>query len=300
MGSTCSVLSILLGVQSFIILTIHKGFMAFNFRIPSVIPRVIHYGLFLLRSLKLQIQGKQKKSVLVLGIYLADRDNAIEHIVEELSKSSNYLIDQKWIALFGKAPSPEVLSVTQKVLYNRMPKYVLLNYLLATTGWRLYDFVIFVDDDIGLPEKFIDEFLEIQTHCNFSVAQPARTHNSFISHDLTEQVDGVVARQTRFVEIGPVVSMNQEISRELLPFDEVTSMGWGFDFVWPKVVEEKNMSMGIIDKKPVEHSMRDGGIYYDNASANKSMELYLSKNNHLKPEEAFVVIKYFNEPISGC
>jgi hypothetical protein len=276
-----------------------KEFMAFYFRIPSVIPRVIHSILFLLRSLKLQIQGTQKKSVLVLGIYLADRDNAIEHIVEELSKSSNYLVDQKWIALFGKAPSLDVSLVTKKIFHTGTPKYILLNYLLSTTAWRLYDFIIFVDDDIWFPAEFIDDFLEIQQHCDFAVAQPARTHNSFISHVITEQVDGAIARQTRFVEIGPVVSMNQAIARELLPFDESTSMGWGFDFVWPKVVETKKMKMGIIDKVPVDHSMRDGGAYYDTVRTNQAMELYLSKNDHVKPEEAFVVVKYFYEYNSG-
>ena len=269
--------------------------MNFSFRIPSIVPRVFHSIYFILRSLKLRFQGNQKKSVLVLGIYLADRENAIEHIVGVLLKSSNYLVDQKWVALFGKAPSPEVSLVTKKNLHTRMPKYVVLNYLLATTAWRFYDFILFVDDDIWLPEDFIDEFIEIQKHCDFAVAQPARTHNSFISHVITEQVDDVVARQTRFVEIGPVVCMNQAIARELLPFDETTPMGWGFDFVWPKVVEAKNMKMGIIDKVPVDHSMRGGGDQYDTRRTQQAMDLYLSKNNHLRPEEAFVVVKSFNE-----
>jgi hypothetical protein len=234
-----------------------------------------------------------KKLVLVLGVYLADRENAIEQITENLGKSKNFTVDQKWISLLGEPPSADVAAVTVSRRFGRTGKFALMNYLLSCTAWRMYDFVIVCDDDIHLPEGFIDSFISLQERFDFALAQPARTHNSYIDHPITEQSDANLARETYFVEIGPVTSFRADMLRLVAPFDESAPMGWGLDFVWPAIVKEHNLHMGIIDATPVDHSMRAPVTTYDGDTTRQRMQAYLKKNVHLSREAAFTVVKSF-------
>jgi len=232
-----------------------------------------------------------KKLVLVLGVYLADRENAIEHIVSAISKSNNFIVDQKWISLLGDPPTHEVARVTVQRRFGRTGKFALMNYLLSCTAWRVYDFVIVCDDDIRVPEGFIDRFLSLQDKLDFALAQPARTHNSYIDHPITEQADESLARETRFVEIGPMTSFRRDMLNLVAPFDESAPMGWGLDFVWPHVAKMHNLRVGIIDATPVEHSMRAPVSTYDGDITRQLMKAFLLKNAHLTKESAFTVLK---------
>jgi hypothetical protein len=234
-----------------------------------------------------------KENVLVAGIYLANQENAIEHIVEQFNLSQNFQVTQKWIALFGNAPSESVKTVTTMKSEEPQPKFVLLNKILSEEKLKKYDYIIICDDDITLGDDFLDDFLDLQKKYDFALAQPARTHNSHIDHPFVEQFDGLKARKTRFVEIGPVVSIRKDAFSALLPFDESTHMGWGYDFVWPCIIEKRGLRMGIIDATPVDHSMRKPVKNYNYDKANQSMQEYLSKNRHLSKDEAFTILESY-------
>jgi hypothetical protein len=235
-----------------------------------------------------------KSRVLVVGIYLANRINAISHIVSDLNKSKRHIVHQMWIAINGEAPTRCVKSVTFEKINELVPKFVLLNRLLSKALLELYEYVLICDDDIMLPENFIDDFLNVQKKYNFALAQPARTHNSYIDHPIVEQVEGLEARHTRFVEIGPLVSIRCDILPFLVPFDEATPMGWGLDFVWPVIIEKLGYRMGIIDTTPVDHSIRKPVKNYSHDVAKKYMDEFLSHNKHLSQEEAFTVLEKFS------
>lgn len=234
-----------------------------------------------------------KKKVLITGVYLANQENTIEHIVDVLSKSENFNVEQKWIALFGEPPSKKVESVTFMKQENPEPKFVLLNKILSQTKLHQYDYILFCDDDIKLVNNFLDRFIELTEKYDFALAQPARTHNSFIDHPFVEQLDGITARRTRFVEIGPVFLVRKDAFPVLLPFDESSFMGWGYDFVWPCFIEKMGLRMGIIDAVPVEHSLRKPVMNYNYDEANKAMMNYLSKSPHLSKEEAFRILESY-------
>ena len=234
-----------------------------------------------------------QEAVLVAGIYLANQENGIEDIVAELNRSKKYHVVQKWIALHGDAPSPEVDSVTVLKLENPLPKFLLLNKILSAEKLYRYNYIILCDDDIHLGQDFLDNFLELQQKHDFALAQPARTHNSYIDHPFVEQFEGLKARRTRFIEIGPVVSIRKDAFPLLLPFDESSFMGWGYDFVWPYLIEKSGLRMGIIDATPIDHSMRKPVKNYDYDNANSSMQEYLSKNPHLTKAEAFRILESY-------
>lgn len=237
--------------------------------------------------------GGKQRTVLVTGIYLLDQENTIEHLVEQFNASSQWHVTQRWASLGEKSPSQMVKDVTIFNLKNGLPKYVLLNKLLANGSFENYDFIIISDDDIFLPLNFLDNYLDLVVKYGFVLAQPARTHNSYIDHHFVRQLAGIGARRTRFVEIGPLVSIHKDIFPAILPFDESSSMGWGYDFVWPCIIEKTGRRMGIIDAFPIDHSIRKPVKNYNYDDANRGMQDYLSNHAHLSKNEAFKILESY-------
>jgi hypothetical protein len=151
--------------------------------------------------------------------------------------------------------------------------------------------VVMTDDDIVVPDGFLDLFLGVQASLGFDLAQPARTLNSYVDHPIVLQQRGVVARRTRFVEIGPLVSFGREIYDLVFPFDETNPMGWGFENVWAYLIREHGKSEGIVDAVPVDHSIREPVAHYDWSDANADREQYLARHEHIPYAEAFRVLE---------
>jgi hypothetical protein len=232
--------------------------------------------------------------VLVAGVYLADRENAAADIACEIGRSRDWDVDQRWIAL-GKAQIPEALApVTAWRQPTRAGKFALLNRLLAEVDTGRYEFVLFADDDIVLPDAFVDRYLDLVTRHDLALAQPARTHDSYIDHWIVEQLDGLQARRTRFVEIGPLFSMRRDALHLLTPFSDASPMGWGYDFVWPILVEDAGLRMGIVDATPVAHNLRKPVAFYDNRDAAIAMQAYLADRRSLSRHDAFFIVEAYS------
>jgi hypothetical protein len=233
------------------------------------------------------------RSVLVVGVYLANRENTAHHISRELILSRRWNVEQRWIAL-GRGDPRALAPPTTATVEPPQPKFALLNRVLGREELDRHEFVVVCDDDIELPEGFLDRYLDLVTRFDLALAQPARTHDSYIDHWFVEQLDGLEARRTRFVEIGPLFSMRRDAARHLLPFSEESAMGWGYDFVWPVVMEAAGLRMGIVDATPVAHRLRKPVAYYDHASASRAMNAFLSTRSHLSREEAFTIVEAYS------
>jgi hypothetical protein len=232
-------------------------------------------------------------AVLALGIYLVDREHRASGIARELAESRDWAVEQRWIAL-GRSPVPAALeAVTAFRQASPKGKFVLLNRLLAGVDLARYAYVLVVDDDIDLPRGFVDEYLGHVERYELALAQPARTHESYVDHWFVARQEGLVARRTRFVEIGPVFSMRRDVARLLTPFSEVSPMGWGFDQVWPLVLEEAGLRMGIVDATPVAHDLRKPVAFYDNREAVHAMRSYLAGRAYLTLPEAFHIVEAY-------
>lgn len=237
--------------------------------------------------------GAGRGRILVLGVYLADKENRAEEITRELAASRRWDVDQRWVAL-GRSPVPPPLAeVTALRQTSPRGKFVLLNRLLADADLEQYAFVLVTDDDIGLPAGFLDDYLDLVGRHELALAQPARTHESYIDHWIVEQQDGVVARRTRFVEIGPLFSMRRDAARLLTPFSEESPMGWGYDQVWPIAMEEAGLGMGIVDATPVAHDLRKPIAFYDDREASYAMKSFLAHRRYLPLAEAFRVVEAY-------
>jgi hypothetical protein len=161
------------------------------------------------------------------------------------------------MAALGQQRTPaELERVTAAHVDVPVPKFVLLNRLLAGLDLSGYRFVVFADDDIDVPPGFLDDYLRLVNRYDFSLSQPARTHDSFIDHRFVERLDGIDARvdQLRRDRSGRRHETRRG-RRFLLPFDEQSPMGWGYDFTWPRTMHDAGLRLGIIDATPVRHSL---------------------------------------------
>jgi hypothetical protein len=231
--------------------------------------------------------------VLVVGVYLVDQEHAMCDIAAELDRSREWTVEQKWVALGGADVPAGLRRITAAARTTPAPKFALLNELLASVRLDDYAFVVVCDDDISLPPRFVDSYLELVSTHGFALAQPARTHASYIDHPFVEQLAGIDARLTRFVEIVPLFSMRRDATALIVPFDESSPMGWGYDFAWPVLLQAAGLRLGIVDATPVEHTMRRTLAHYDYDPARGHMDAYLTGRPHVTPGEAFVIIESY-------
>ena len=96
------------------------------------------------------------------------------------------------------------------------------------------DWLLVVDDDVVLPRGFLDTFLHVAETAGLRLAQPAHAFASHAAWPVTRRRPGLVARRTRFVEIGPVTALHRDAFAVLLPFPDL-AMGWGLDAHWSAV-----------------------------------------------------------------
>lgn len=231
------------------------------------------------KSKRLSIANIKQLNILVVGVVLSDRKNYFSHIVECFNNSTHN-VTQSWVSLFGNlecsCPNVSILNFDKPTARNK-----LLNTLISQFNLSDFDYIVVCDDDIKLSKNFLDNYMYIQSKLDFCLAQPARTIFSYISHPITKRNSQLFARETRFVEIGPLFSVHKDIFKYVFPLDEAAAMGWGLDYVWPELVKALNKKMGIIDATPVDHSLRDTANSYSKDIAQNEMVEYLQKNEHI-------------------
>ena len=236
-----------------------------------------------------------KKNILVIGVVLEDRVNHYEHISSVFSNSNTHNVEQVWAVLKGNKKLASVTGVKHVYSDDFVPRSSLINSLLEPYLGKDYDYIMITDDDIRLPKDFVDQFLVRQEQYDFALAQPARTPDSIISHWITKQNKRATARRTQFVEIGPLVSIRNDIQDLILPLDTDSPMGWGLDYVWPYDLLANNKKMGIIDCVPIAHTLRETGKSYSSAKALEQMNDYLQSKPHLSVSDSHVVIDEFSK-----
>jgi hypothetical protein len=229
--------------------------------------------------------------VLVAGVYLADIPTWVTDIVPALSAAMHHSVTQRWIALWrgpvGSCSVPHTVLSVQ----GPAPKFELLNRVLEDAD--AFDWVIIADDDVIIPANWVDSYLALADRFDFALSQPARTRDSFIDHQIVAQAPGLLARRTRFVEIGPVFCIRRDALPLLVPFETDIGMGWGLDFIWPIRLEKSGKRIGIVDATPVAHSLREQVQLYEHTEAHQARLRLLDRVPHLSRPEAFRVLESY-------
>ena len=174
------------------------------------------------------------RRVLVLGIARPENAERVRRIRAELERSRH----EVKIVMAPGTPGAG--------------KWENLNAALEAHPVAGSDWLLLVDDDVALPAGFLDSFLFCCERLDLALAQPAHAYASHAAWPVTRRRPGVIARETRFVEIGPVTAIAARAYPGLLPLPGLR-MGWGLDFHWSAVAADRGHRLGIVDATPIRH-----------------------------------------------
>jgi hypothetical protein len=191
--------------------------------------------------------------------------------------------------LLGPARA-ELLGSRHDVQFESAPvgdrsKFENLNVLLRTHPPDEHDWLLIVDDDVVLPRGFLDVFLFLAERFEFRLAQPAHRARSHAAWTVTRRQAGSVARETAFVEIGPVTAFQRATFDVLLPFPQLR-IGWGLDAHWSALAREHGWQIGVVDATPVRHSLRPVGAAYQHQAAIEEARGFLTERPYVNAVEA--------------
>ena len=206
------------------------------------------------------------RRVLVLALERTDVPNLLAEATAELRRSHHDLTIATGPATTGG-------------------KFENLNALLETHPPAGHDWLIVLDDDITLPAGFLDDFLFLAERFDLRLAQPAHRAYSHAAWSVTRRRPGSIARETAFVEIGPLTAFHHSTFETLLPFPPLKA-GWGLDNHWAALARRHRWRIGVIDATPIEHALRPVAATYDRAHAVAEARDYLADRPYLRHDEA--------------
>jgi len=79
----------------------------------------------------------------------------------------------------------------------------------------------------------------------------------------------------------------------VVPFDELSPMGWGYDFVWGRNLDRAGLKVGVVDATPVAHSLRKPVAEYSWAVANEQQQNFLRVRPHFSKHDAFFIVESY-------
>jgi hypothetical protein len=160
-------------------------------------------------------------------------------------------------------------------------KFERLNTLI---GDARADWLIVIDDDVELPPRFLDRFVALCEEKSYDLAQPAQTLASHAAWRVVRRRPFATARDSRFVEIGPVTGFSRRAQDALLPFPALR-YGWGLDLHWAALAAERGWRLGIVDALAVRHESAPVGSAYSADAAIEEAQRFLADRPYLPSSE---------------
>jgi hypothetical protein len=227
-------------------------------------------------------RAQPPRRVLVTGVYR--EGSLLPDAVERLTSERH---DVRFA--FGAVDAPDARLAEHTVAEQLGGgKFENLNRVLAAAGGD-FDWLLVVDDDLGLPTRFLDRFLAVCERFALDLAQPAQTLRSHSAWQVTRRRPASLVRETRFVEIGPLTAFGRRPAAELLPFPELR-YGWGLDLHWAALAAERGWRLGVVDATPVRHESATVGTAYRREDAEAEATGFLADRPHLSARGAAEVV----------
>lgn len=172
-----------------------------------------------------------------------------------------------------------------------MGRFENLNSLLAAhpPARHGYDWLLTIDDDVTLPRGFLDRMLFLAERLALDLAQPAHRLRSHAAWQVTRRRPRAAARETRFVEIGPVTLFAPTTFATLLPFPPLR-MGWGLDLHWAALARAHGWRLGVLDAVAIGHAAAPPASAYSRAEAEAEARAFLAERPYLGAAEAQVTL----------
>jgi hypothetical protein len=211
-----------------------------------------------------------RRRVLAIGVEREDRVNLMPQARAELTRS-RHDVELATCDIGGRG------------------KFENLNALLAAHAQagplHERDWLLVLDDDVALPRGFLDRFLFLAERFELKLAQPAHRRRSHAAWRVTRRRGGSVARETQYVEIGPVCAFHRDTFETLLPYPQLQA-GWGLDSHWAAIAREHGWKIGVVDATPIRHVMRPIADAYRRADALAEAQAFLASRPYVTAAEA--------------
>jgi hypothetical protein len=246
-----------------------------------------------------QIFGVRASSRAFVSDALADGLAVMRVQPWRLRRAARHATPRRVLALgVERAGEPNLLAETERELLRShhevhfdatttggRGKFENLNLLLARNSPSSYDWLLIVDDDVLLPHGFLDVFLFLAEHFGLQLVQPAHRARSHAAWPITRRRPGSIARETRYVEIGPIVGLQATTFDVLLPFPELRA-GWGLDAHWAGLAQAHGWRLGVIDATPIRHQLRRIASFYSHQEAISEGRRFLAERPYLSAEDS--------------
>jgi hypothetical protein len=170
-------------------------------------------------------------------------------------------------------PTQEDLNFCEFVVQGGLSKWTDLSDLLELGFFEeySYEYIMIMDDDL-LPNRAsdFDILFNYAKAFNFSVCQPALSHDSFHSWEVTLRSPAFHVRYTNFVEcMAPIFSKSGLY--KLKPEIQIAISGCGLDLIFSECFDLSESNIGIVDDVWFKHTKPidvDGGAFYKHLRLN--------------------------------
>jgi len=139
-------------------------------------------------------------------------------------------------------------------------RFVNLNRLFNARPIEEGSFVVVADDDALFIRGGLTKTISLMKRAGFALAQPSQSILGWWTTLFNVARPLLVARDTNFVEIGPVFIVDPLFAKHILPFSEDNDMGWGIEAEWYRA-KEGRFRIGIIDDCRIVHWSRNATAY---------------------------------------
>jgi hypothetical protein len=201
----------------------------------------------------LQAEG-EAGSDLIVGIYRRRNAAHVRRLIEPALAAG---WQSAWWALDQTDPSLADITVGE----GPGLKLPLLNETLDRFG-RAATWTVVSDDDVRFTRGDVVRFVRRADRAGFDLAQPARARGTELSHGITVAPRFSRARETTFVESGPLWAVGPRLRDRVLPFPPERGMGWGVEIDWYDLRAE-GCRLGVVDDAQVEHLGERAEAYDD-------------------------------------
>jgi hypothetical protein len=150
-----------------------------------------------------------------------------------------------------------------------------LNTLYNARPADAASWVVLADDDFLFIKGGVAQTIDIMKRANFVLAQPGQSLLGWWSILFNVSRPITTARDTNYVEQGPIVIADPTFAPKMFPLPEENDMGWGIEAEWFRM-KEGNARIGIVDACRVVH-FKQNAVSYPVGPELKKMNERLAK-----------------------
>lgn len=194
----------------------------------------------------------ESPALLVLMVYRATNVRLVQAFLRQVGAGADIRL---W-ALDETAPELE----TNTIGCGPGTRFTNFNRLYHSKPVREDAWVVLADDDFLFVRGSLARTINLMKQANFALAQPGQSVLGWWTSLFNIARPLLVARDTNYVEQGPLVIASPEFAKQILPLPESDGMGWGIEAEWYRK-KEYGVRFGIIDDCRIVHWKRNATDY---------------------------------------